>query len=195
MKRAAEKLTEVEENLFINEATLSHMEKAMANIATKKEEQIGLEETIFEVLKDLEAKGAYTKNDPITRESCKEFVEVIVSHAKNWVNVARDRKGAIRFHPKVLGACMNQYLRCPAAAKQFRRDNCLVQPSPGYMKKIKGEQKISDGFCVEMLIPQEMYRGMGTFEWGQIGFDELSISQGIVHNVRNNEITGMSKDM
>ena len=46
-----------------------------------------------------------------------------------------------------------------------------------------------------MLIPQEMYRGTGTTEWGQIGFDELSISQGIVQNVKNNEMTGMSKDM
>ena len=62
----------------------------MANIATKNEEQIGLEKTIFELLKDLEARGAYTKNDSITRKSCKEFVEVVVSHAKNWVNVARD---------------------------------------------------------------------------------------------------------
>ena len=85
LRRAAEKLTEVEEELFINEETLSHMEKAMKNMATKKEDQVGLEETIFEALKQLETNGEYTKNEPITRASCKDFVEVIVSHAKNWV--------------------------------------------------------------------------------------------------------------
>ena len=47
LRRAAKKLTEVEEEWFINEETLSHMEKAMKNMATKKEEQGGLEETIF----------------------------------------------------------------------------------------------------------------------------------------------------
>ena len=157
MRRAAEKLTKVEEKLFINEESLSHMEKAMKNAATKKRVQVGLEETIFEVLKQLEANGKYTKNEPIIRASCKEFVEVTVSHAKNWVNVARGRKCAIRFHPKVLGVCMNQYLRCPAAAKPFCSDNCLVQPSPGYMKKIKAKQKITGGFFIEILIPQEIY--------------------------------------
>ena len=109
------------------------------------------------MLKQLEANGKYTKNEPITRASCNEFVEVIFSHTKNWVNVERVRKGAIRFHPKVLGVCMNQYLRYPAAAEQFPSNNCLIQPSSRYMNKIKGEQKITDGFCIEMLIPQEMY--------------------------------------
>ena len=123
-----------EEKLFINEEALSHMEKAMKNMATKKEEQVGLEKPILEVLKQLEANSEYTKNEPITRASCKEFVEVIVSHAKTWVNVARDRKDTTRFHLRVLGACMNQCLRCPSAAKQLCSDNCLVQPSPGYIK-------------------------------------------------------------
>ena len=63
------------------------------------------------------------------------------------------------------------------------------------MKKIEGKQKIADGFGIEMLILQEMYRGTGTTEYGQIGFDELSVSRGIVQNVKNNEMTGMSKDM
>ena len=46
-----------------------------------------------------------------------------------------------------------------------------------------------------MFIPQEMYQGTGTTEYSQIGFNELSISQGIVQNVKNNEMIGMSKDM
>ena len=167
----------------------------MKNVATKKEEQIGLEGTNFEALKQLEKNGEYTTNELVTRASCKKFVDVIVSHSRNWVNVARDRKGAIIFHPKVIGPCMNQYLRCPAAAKQFRSKNVLVQRSPGYTKQIKGEQKITDGFCIEMLIPQNMYQGTGTTKYGQIGLDELSVSRGIVQNVKNTEMIVMSKDM
>ena len=95
----------------------------MKDMATKKEAQLGLEETIFQVMKDLEAKGEYTKKEPITRVSCKEFTDEIVMHCKNWIHVARDRKSAVRFLPKAFGAAMNQYLRCPAAAKQFRSNS------------------------------------------------------------------------
>ena len=89
---------------------------------------------------------------------------------------------------------MNQYLRSPAAYRQFRSDSCIIKPSPSYIKKIKGDQKITDGFCVEMLIPQEMHKSTGTTEWGQVGFDKIKIASGIVTNVKNDVMSGMSED-
>ena len=93
LRRAVKKLMEVEEELFINEETLIHMERAIKIWQPKKEDQVGLEGTIFEALKQLETNGEYTKNEPITRASCKDFVEVIVSHAKK---LGKCREGSKR---------------------------------------------------------------------------------------------------
>jgi len=110
-------------------------------------------------MKDLEASGKYTKNDPITREGCEPLVDEFVMHAKNWVKVKRGKNTAVSYIPAVLGAAMNQYLRSPAAYRQFCRDSETIQPSESYIKKPTSQQHVTDGFCTETIVPQQTYRG------------------------------------
>ena len=88
---------------------------------------------------------------------------------------------------------MNAYLRSPATYRQFRRDSETIQPSESYLKKLKSQQHVTDGFCTETIVPQKTYRGPG-IEYGQIGCDEIHVTKGAVVNVKNDQLTGLSKD-
>ena len=78
----------------------------------------------------------------------------------------------------------------------FHADSCFIEPSESYMnKKIKASQKVHDGFCVEMCIPQPMYRGTGEpCEWGQIGFDEMKVTCGVGVNAKSDVMGGITND-
>ena len=91
----------------------------MKELAENKATQNGLEETIFQSLKALEAKGKYTQNDPLTRETAKRLVDEFVIHAKNWMYVTRAKPKEVHFNPGVLGVVLNQYMQILAVACQF----------------------------------------------------------------------------
>ena len=90
-----------------------------------------LENKIYDILKELEEAGDYTKDKPITRETVKQVVEQVIIHARNWVHVKRGRNTAVSFNASMLGTAMNNYLRFPKVYCQFRsEDGCFIQPSP-----------------------------------------------------------------
>ena len=47
---------------------------------------------------------------------------------------------------------------------------------------------------MELCGPQPTYRGTGKEKWGQAGCDEMKMSCGVGINVKNNEMTCMSRD-
>ena len=63
------------------------------------------------------------------------------------------------------------------------------------MQKSKGQQQITDGFCLEMCILQKTYRGTGTIKWGQIGYAETHLARGIKVNVKTETMDDISKDL
>lgn len=100
-----------------------------------------------------------------------------------------------------MGAALNIYLRCPKAAEQARSDGVLAQPSRSCAQKIKSSQDVADGFSPSCCIIQRTYRdGMmkleeeakksSNGEWGQIGFDEMKITKGVIMNATTGETTG-----
>jgi hypothetical protein len=181
--------------LAVNEQTLKHLEKAMKDLATNKKSQQGLEEVIFNQMKASEATGKCSVNKPITKEMCKPLIDESIMHAKNWVHEKRGKNTAVRYLPGVLGAAMNQYLRSPATYRQWRRDSELVQPSESYLKALKSEQHVTNGFCVETIVPQPTYHGNKlVVEWGQIGCDEIHITKGQFVNVKNSVTSGFCAD-
>ena len=101
----------------------------------------------------------------------------------------------VSLNPEVLDTAMNTYyLRSPVAFRQFCNDSYIIQPSPSLMQKIKSEQHVTDGFCPEICIPQETYRGEGTIENDQIVCDEIHSTKGVVVNIKTKEIGDMFKD-
>ena len=194
-QRAIAKLAKQELKLKLNARTLKHAKQAMKDLATKKEVQQGLEDAIYIAMKEFERKGKCTKGEPITREMCKPLVDEFINHARNWVHTKRGKHTAVSYNPGVLGAAMNQYLRSPAAYRQWRRDSEIVQPSESYLKSLKSQQQVADGFCVETIVPQPTYRGSCMWiEWGHVGCDEIHITNGVAVNVKNNEVAGLCKD-
>ena len=171
-----------------------HVNVAMKELVDSESAHKSLENQIYDILKELEEAGDYTKNEPISRITAKQFVEQVIIHTRNWVHVKRGRNTAVSFNAPMLGTAMNSYLRCPKAYRQFRSDDCFIQPSPSWMSKLKNMQKITHGPCVELCIPQPTYRGTGKEEWGQVGCDEMKASRGVGINVKNNEMTCMSND-
>ena len=102
---------------------------------------------------------------------------------------------AVRFNPDTLGVAVNQYLRSPATAQQFRIDSVIVQPSASLMKKLKSGQKITDGLCVETCIMQRLFwNPIGVLFWGHLGMDEVHLAKGFVCNVKNDTVRGVTKD-
>ena len=194
LKRTVKKLAKQKEKHVISRKVMNHMEQAMKDLVNKKTSQQSFEKTVYQSVKELEVNGNYTKNDPITRASCKQFVDEIFMHAKNWVHVARGKNALVSFNPGVLGAAMDTYLRSPVAFRQFRNDSCFIQPSPSLIQKIKSQKQITDGFCPDICIPQKTYRGTGTIKWDQIRCDEINLTRGIKVNVKTDKMDGMSKD-
>ena len=97
--------------------------------------------------------------------------------------------------PTVLGPAMNQYLRSPAAYRQFRRDSETIQPGKSYLKNLECQQHVTNGFCTETIVPQQTYHGSAeVVEWGQIGCDEIHVTKGVTVNVKNNAMTGLCGD-
>ena len=126
---------------------------------------------------------------------CKPLVDEFINHARNWVHTKRSKHTAVSYNPGVLRAAMNQYLRSPATYHQWRRDSEIVQPSENYLKSLKSQQQVADGFCVETIVPQPTYRGSCMWiEWGHVGCDEIHITNGVAVNVKNNEVAGLCKD-
>ena len=74
-------------------------------------------------------------------------------NAKNWTYVKCGKHTAVSFIPGVLGEALNQYLRSPATARQYMKDSEMVQPSESFLKKLKSQQQVVDGFCVETIVP------------------------------------------
>ena len=194
LERALAKAQRLENKAVLSEAMLKHTEKAMEELATKKEAQDGLWDMLYGELKKLKAKGAYSEKEPLTKQSCKRFIDEWVMHAKNWVHVQRGRPTAVSYIPSFIGPAMAQYLRSPASQRQFREDSCLIQPSASYLQKLKAGQHCSDGFNVECAVIQPTYRGTGTTEHGQIAWDKMKVTKGVLVNVKDNSVRGITKD-
>jgi len=162
---------------------------------------------IFEELQQYESKGTYTKGEDITRESAKHFCEEIAQHLQNFVKEAHGQKTAVQYNPRALGAAMNVYLKSPASYRQFCKDSLLCQPSTSYLQKLKSKQQVTDGFCPSTCLIQHTYRdnasineladsaaANGGEEWGQVGFDEMKLTRGVVMNTKSHDTVGISKD-
>ena len=71
VQRAIAKLAKQELKLKLNERTLKHVKQAMKDLATKRETQQGLMDSIYIAMKEFKKKGKCTKGEPITQEICK----------------------------------------------------------------------------------------------------------------------------
>ena len=109
----------------------------MKEMAENSSAQKGLEDKIFDILKSIESSGDFTKNDAITRQQAKKYVEHVVANAKNWVKIERGDNTGLQFNAPALGLAMNQYLRSPAAFRQFSEDGLEIMPSTSYLQKLK----------------------------------------------------------
>ena len=118
----------------------------------------------------------------------------MAENARNYVHVARGRKGAVRFNDATLGSAMNLYLRGQAAFKHYSEDCPVIQPSASHLQKMKGAQQIKDGFCPFMCLPQPTYRGTGSVKFGEISCDEMKLESGLGFNTANDELTALSSD-
>lgn len=194
LERVLEKCSVLGKKYKVSEKMRKHMDKAMSDLADKESVQKSLADRIFDILKELEAEGNYTKKVPITREMARQFVDSMAIQAKNWVHVARGRNTACRWNGPSMGGAMSEYLRGPAAFEQSKEDNIFIRPSVSQLKKIKQKQKIKDGFDAGLLLPQPTYRGTGKEEWGQIGMDEMKLQKGVQLNAKTDELTGLTND-
>ena len=68
----------------------------------------------------------------------------------------------------------------------------MVQPSESYLKFLKGQQRVRDGFCVETIVPQPTYHGM-VIEWGHVDYDKVHITKGVAVNAKNDETIVFAK--
>ena len=198
LERVLSRLNESEEEIITQGKLLDHFKKAAEKVGNDKS---FVEESIFQTLKQIESKSKNNKGDEITRESAKRITEEIAMHCRNFVMQARGKPTAVRYIPSYLGAALNIYLRCPKAAEQARSDGVLAQPSRSCAQKIKSSQDVADGFSPSCCIIQRTYRdGMmkleeeakksSNGEWGQIGFDEMKITKGVIMNATTGETTG-----
>jgi hypothetical protein len=78
-----------------------HAKLAMQALIDENDRQVDLADVLFDAIKRIESEGNYTKGEEITQEDCKDLVEGIVERAKNFVNVKKDRKSAVRSNSKL----------------------------------------------------------------------------------------------
>ncbi|KAL9184884.1 hypothetical protein ACHAXT_002661 [Thalassiosira profunda] len=196
LERALARLDRSVRRCVMTEEMLKHAEAAMEAMANEPEVQERIEDRIYKMVKQLEADGNYDKGEVITRDNCRQLVEQLAERAKNWVHVKRDRKAAIEFSELHLGVAMSDYCSRPGRYKQMRGDSVFIEPSPGYLKKLKNSQKVTHGPCMELLIPQPTYRGTGEVEeWGQLGCDEMKLSEhGVLTNTFSDDMSGITRD-
>ena len=197
LERILSRLNKSEEEIITQGKLLDHFKKAAEKVVNDKS---FVEDAIFQTLKQIESKSKNNKGDEITKESAKRITEEIAMHCRNFVMQARGKPTAVRYIPSYMGAALNIYLRCPKAAEQARSDSVLAQPSRSCAQKIKSSQDVEDGFSPSCCLIQRTYRDEMmkleeeakklNGEWGQIGFDEMKITKGVIMNATTGETTG-----
>jgi hypothetical protein len=98
---------------------MKHMTKAIREFEENKNTQKGLEETLVQSIKTLEARGKYTRNEPIMRETMQQFVSKHEMNAKKLVHVQQWKPSGVNFNPGTPGVVVNKYICSPTTACQI----------------------------------------------------------------------------